>query len=293
MAGADYRAAAGDAQLRVGRAGADGAGGGACRRGGRGRGNPSRWRCRTPPGRRSPAARRRGTVADVAPGTGPALTAAFIDMPAEHDGKRLFSFELRFSEDFPGRLRYKLLRDEAFQVTNGRVRIARRMAQGQNQRWDDLGAAGRARGRGGDGCRRRRTARYPAAVCTEAGPQAVEHGDARWCRVRRCSRWRTRGRARVVDAAVEFPRSRLSRPASGEVTVEYATARAARRPRARTTRAVARHAGPLPLARPVKTVSVPVLDDGHDEGEERFRLKLVGTRTERLDRRPTRRWAPS
>ena len=74
-----------------------------------------------------------GTVADVAPGT--ALTAAFIDMPAEHDGTRLFSFELRFSEDFPGRLRYKLLRDEAFQVTNGRVRIARRVAQGQNQRW--------------------------------------------------------------------------------------------------------------------------------------------------------------
>ena len=64
-----------------------------------------------------------------------ALTAEFVGMPAEHNGRRLFSFELRFSEDFPGRLPYTLLRDRAFQVTNGTVRQAKRVAQGQNQRW--------------------------------------------------------------------------------------------------------------------------------------------------------------
>ena len=63
------------------------------------------------------------------------LTAEFVGMPAEHNGKRLFSFELRFSEDFPGRLPYKLLRDQAFRVTNGTVRQARRVAPDQNQRW--------------------------------------------------------------------------------------------------------------------------------------------------------------
>ena len=63
------------------------------------------------------------------------LTAEFVGMPAKHNGKRLFSFELRFSEDFPGRLSYKLLRDRAFRVTNGTVRQAKRVAPGQNQRW--------------------------------------------------------------------------------------------------------------------------------------------------------------
>ena len=50
-------------------------------------------------------------------------------------GAKLFSFELRFSENFPGRLRYKMPRDEAFQVTGGTVRVAKRVARGQNQRW--------------------------------------------------------------------------------------------------------------------------------------------------------------
>lgn len=63
------------------------------------------------------------------------LTAEFVGMLAEHNGKRLFSFELRFSEDFPGRLPYKLLRDRAFRVTNGTVGQAKRVTPDQNQRW--------------------------------------------------------------------------------------------------------------------------------------------------------------
>jgi hypothetical protein len=64
------------------------------------------------------------------------LTAAFHDVPAQHGGKgKRFSFELRFSENFPGKLPYKKLRDEALQATNGRVTGAKRVTQGQNQRW--------------------------------------------------------------------------------------------------------------------------------------------------------------
>ena len=65
----------------------------------------------------------------------PPLTAEFVDVPESHDGQSLFAFELRFSEDFPGRLPFALLRDEAFRVEHGRVHDAARIEQRQNQRW--------------------------------------------------------------------------------------------------------------------------------------------------------------
>ncbi len=66
----------------------------------------------------------------------PPLTASFRDVPAEHEGRgKDFSFELRFSEDFGGRLDYRKLRDEALQATNARVTGAERVAQNQNRRW--------------------------------------------------------------------------------------------------------------------------------------------------------------
>lgn len=72
----------------------------------------------------------------VGPSNRPALTAAFHDVPTTHGGKGTeFSFELRFSENFGGRLPYKKLKDVALQATNGRVTGAKRVAQGQNQRW--------------------------------------------------------------------------------------------------------------------------------------------------------------
>ena len=71
-------------------------------------------------------------TAAVAP---PPLTASFESIPAEHDGQQLFSFELRFSENFPGKMDYQKLRDEAFQVENGSVRGASRVVSGENQRW--------------------------------------------------------------------------------------------------------------------------------------------------------------
>ena len=66
----------------------------------------------------------------------PPLTAAFHDVPASHGGKGTeFSFELRFSENFGGRLPYRKLRDEAVTATNARVTGASRVSPGQNQRW--------------------------------------------------------------------------------------------------------------------------------------------------------------
>ena len=46
----------------------------------------------------------------------------------------MFTFELRFSEEFP--LSYRTLRDHAFTVTHGEVVKARRLEPGKNVRWE-------------------------------------------------------------------------------------------------------------------------------------------------------------
>ena len=62
------------------------------------------------------------------------LTAGVHDVPASHDGNAVFTFELRFSEQFP--LSYKTLRDHAFTVTGGEVTGARRLERPGNIRWE-------------------------------------------------------------------------------------------------------------------------------------------------------------
>ena len=203
-----------------------------------------------------------GTVADVAPGGPAALTASFHGVPAEHDGERLFSFELRFSEDFPGRLDYKVLRDAAFRVENGRVREAKRMARGQNRRWEIA-----VRPASFEDV----TVTLPAGSVTTDGGRAL--ANTVWATVRGPALLSVAdAEAREgVDEAVEFEVS-LSRAASGTVTVEHVT---------RDGTAVAGEdyewtRGTLTFAvgETGKTVSVPILDDGHDEGRETFTLKL-------------------
>ena len=66
----------------------------------------------------------------------PPITASFHGMPEKHDGRSLFRFELRFSEEFRGTpgLRDNLSQG-AFQVTNGTVREANRASPGKNRVW--------------------------------------------------------------------------------------------------------------------------------------------------------------
>ena len=63
----------------------------------------------------------------------PTLMASIHDAPSSHDGETDFTFELRFSEELP--LSYKTLRDQAFTVTGGTVKKAKRMEQGSNIGW--------------------------------------------------------------------------------------------------------------------------------------------------------------
>ena len=61
------------------------------------------------------------------------LTASLENVATSHDGESVFTFELRFSEEFG--LSYKTLRDHAFTVTGGAVRKAGRLEQGSNVHW--------------------------------------------------------------------------------------------------------------------------------------------------------------
>ena len=61
------------------------------------------------------------------------LTASLEKAATSHDGSGVFTFELRFSEEFP--LSYKTLRDHAFTVTGGAVRKAQRLEQGSDMGW--------------------------------------------------------------------------------------------------------------------------------------------------------------
>ncbi len=74
---------------------------------------------------------RPGGAGDTA-ATGPVLTAAFHGLPAAHNGQKLFTFELRFSQEFQG-LRLTALKQE-LEVTGGRLVDVKRTVRGQNQR---------------------------------------------------------------------------------------------------------------------------------------------------------------
>ncbi len=71
------------------------------------------------------------TAVEAAPLT--PLTASVENVAASHDGENVFTFELRFSEEFG--ISYKTLRDHAFTVTGGTVRKAQRLEQGSNIGW--------------------------------------------------------------------------------------------------------------------------------------------------------------
>ena len=68
---------------------------------------------------------------DGAPST--PLTVSVENVTASHDGKNVFTFELRFSEEFG--ISYKTLRDHAFTVNGGRVTKAQRLEQGSDIGW--------------------------------------------------------------------------------------------------------------------------------------------------------------
>ena len=207
-------------------------------------------------------------AAETPPVEADALTVLFQNVPAEHGGpdSGVFTFRVFFNKE-PA-VSYMVLRDESFAVTGGTVRKAKRVDGRNDLReihvepagWDDVAvtlASGRACGTTGAICTAGGEVLSNTLSATIKGPVAIEVADAR---VRE-----------AADAVLEFEVS-LSRTAGGPVSVDYATADGTAKAGEDFTAA----SGTLTFAagETVKTVSVAVLDDAHDEGEETMKLLL-------------------
>ena len=197
-----------------------------------------------------------------------ALTASFEGVPEAHGGpgSEAFTFRVRFSQE--PRVSYKVLRDESFAVTGGGVRKARRV-DGRNdlreihvepEGWDDVRvtlAGGRACGTEGAICTADGKVLANTAVATVSGPLALSVADA--------------DAQEGADPTLDFVVT-LNRAAGATVTVDYATGDGTATAGADYTAT----SGKLTFdpGETEKTVSVPVLDDAHDDDGETLTLTL-------------------
>ncbi len=194
------------------------------------------------------------------------VTASFSNIPAEHDGSE-FTFDLSFSENVSAG--YARIRDQAFDENGADIRKAERKTQGSNQYWtvtvdpDDNGAV---------------TITLPettncsnsGAICTDdgrklshstsdtiLGPVGISITDAEV----------EEGANAVLVFAVA-----LSRAASSQITVDYATSDG-------TATAGADYTSSsdtltIDAGSSSGSIEVGVIDDEHNEGSETFTLTL-------------------
>ena len=199
---------------------------------------------------------------------GSPFTASFSGAPAEHDGTSPFELQFRLSAE-PAGLSYRTVQSGLFDVSGGTIARAWRLQRGKDAGW---GLRIQPSGFGDVTLALRATTDCAGTpgVCTAdgrmlggglqatiAGPPTLSVADAE---VREAS-------GAVLDFAVT-----LSRALAETVTVGYGAADGTARAGADYTNTT----GTLTFAagETSKTVSVPVLDDGHDEGSETMTLTL-------------------
>ena len=197
-----------------------------------------------------------------------ALSVSFSQVPAEHDGASQFSINFHI-DDEPDGLGYRTVHNGLFDVTGGKIVKAKRLTRGKNNGWHlDIVPSGL----GDVTLQVKDTTACDATpgVCTAdgrklpgglqiviAGPAAFSVADAE---VRE-----------AAGATLDFVVT-LSKPRFTRTTVNYAT-------RAGTATSGADYVTTLGMLifaplETSKTVSVPVLDDAHDEGSETLTLTL-------------------
>ena len=222
------------------------------------------------------------TVTVPGPEEGPAqavLEGEFANQPTAHDGASDFEVWIGFNHPITANKRKF---PQAFEVTHGRVKRARRVG-GRSDLWKltvkpaGVGAVtivlpgGRACGSGGVPCAKTGDGegRIPLSnspAITVQGPAALSVADTS----------AREGPGETMDFTVS-----LDRPALRTLTVDYAT----RDGSAAAGEDYTATSGTLTfsLGQQSKTVPVPILDDTKDEGEETFTLVLsnpVGGRIE-------------
>ncbi len=203
------------------------------------------------------------------------LTASFANMPADHNGEN-FTFQLIFSENVDAG--YARIRDHAFTVTGGSIASASRITQGSNQSWNvEVNPTGNEA----------ITITLPEttdcdaarAICTDdermlshttsaivAGPPAISVSDA--------------AAQEEEGAVLEFSVT-LSHASSRTVTVAYATSDGS----AQAGSDYTAKTGTLTFnpGDTSQTVSVTVLTDSDDEGEETLTLTISNPSQATLD----------
>ena len=231
---------------------------------------------------------------DTAPAS---LTAAFGEVPAEHDGQSAFNVRVEFSEDVG--ISYKALRDESFSVTDGDVTGARRL-DGRHDLWEitvepDSREAvtislpgGSACGTAGAVCTRgddpRPLSNSPSArVAGPPGPEAAADDDADDDTAPDPPSGLSVADAEATeeeDAALDFVVT-LDPAATAAVTVDYATADGTATAGSDYTAT----SGTLTFqpGETSKTVSVPITDDAVEDGGEILTLTLSGASGADLD----------
>ena len=203
------------------------------------------------------------------------LTAAFANMPADHNGSN-FTFQLHFSENVNAG--YTQIRDHTFTVDGGSIGNAYRQTQGSNQGWNvEVDPTGNGEV----------TITLPettdcdatGAICTDddrmlshatsalvAGPPAVSIGDATV--------------QEAEGASLEFSVT-LSHASSRTVTVSYATSDGTAT--AGSDYTAASGALTFNAGDTSQTVEVSVLTDSEEEGQETLTITLSNPSQATLD----------
>ena len=197
------------------------------------------------------------------------FTASFSGVPGEHDGATAFDIRFHLSVE-PAGLSYRTVQNGLFDVTGGSIEKVSRLVAGKNNGWtvrilpSGLGDV-TVRVNGTTACDT-----PPPGVCTadgrklggglsvsSAGPAALSVADAEV--------------EEGADASLAFVVT-LSKARASTTTVQYATADGSATAGADYTLT----SGTLTFGRleTTQTVSVPVLDDSHDEGSETLTLTL-------------------
>ena len=205
------------------------------------------------------------------------LSASFSAMPSEHAGPgERFVFELSFSES-PHNLSYVTVRDHSFTVSGGIVRKAQRLERPSNIRWritvEPFGwgdvsltlPGGRACTAPRPICATEQRMLSNSPSATVRGPGSLSVADA--------------SAHENTDATIDFAVT-LDRASTMTVTVDYATSNGtASAGSDYTSTSDTLTFAPGDIA---KTVSVPLLDDAIDDGNETLTLTLSNASNARI-----------
>ena len=201
------------------------------------------------------------------------FTVALSNMPVEHDGSTAVTFKVGFSKEPATSYSFRTLRDHTLDLAQGDTSLnatkAKRDTKGSNQNWTitvtpvskknlavaiDPAASCTATG----------------AVCTEGGQMLENSATALILGPPSLSIADARGHE-SNDRTIDFTVT-LNRPLSSTVNVDYATSDGTATAGADYTET----SGTLVFTPEVteKTISVPLIDDVHNEDEETFTLTL-------------------